>query len=128
MITAVDSNVLIDIFEPDPTYGPRARDALKLSLVEGEVVEGREAALDGLAGERVRRASLLAGAGAPRVDAEGAQVQAQVERRLGRARPFPVAEEVENSHALSPRLAHRAPSGLHLRLPAEVKVAAEERK
>lgn len=38
MITAVDSNVLIDIFEPDPTYGLRARDALKLALVEGEVV------------------------------------------------------------------------------------------
>ena len=38
MITAVDSNVLIDIFQPDPTFGPRSRDALKGALAEGEVV------------------------------------------------------------------------------------------
>ena len=37
MITAVDSNVLIDIFQPDPKFGPRSRDALKAALDQGEV-------------------------------------------------------------------------------------------
>ena len=38
MITAVDTNVLIDILEPDPAYGPTSRDALKRCLSEGAVV------------------------------------------------------------------------------------------
>lgn len=38
MITAVDTNVLIDILEPDPVYGPSSRDALKRCLREGAVV------------------------------------------------------------------------------------------
>jgi predicted nucleic acid-binding protein len=38
MITAVDTNILIDILEPDPTFGPASRDALKRSLSEGAVV------------------------------------------------------------------------------------------
>ncbi len=38
MITAVDTNILVDILEPDPDYGPASRDALKRSLQEGSVV------------------------------------------------------------------------------------------
>lgn len=38
MITAVDTNILVDILEPDPDYGPMSRDALKRSLREGSVV------------------------------------------------------------------------------------------
>lgn len=38
MITAVDSNVLIDVLSPDPDHGPLSRDALKRCLAEGELV------------------------------------------------------------------------------------------
>lgn len=38
MITAVDTNVLVDILEADPDYGPTSREALKRSLLQGSVV------------------------------------------------------------------------------------------
>jgi predicted nucleic acid-binding protein len=38
MITAVDSNVLIDILEPDPAFGPSSREALRKCLKEGAVI------------------------------------------------------------------------------------------
>lgn len=38
MITAVDTNILIDILEPDPSFGPASRDALKRCLLEGSMV------------------------------------------------------------------------------------------
>ncbi len=38
MITAVDTNVLIDILEPDPVHGLRSKEALKKCLKEGAVV------------------------------------------------------------------------------------------
>jgi len=38
MITAVDTNILIDILEPDPVYGPSSKEALKRCLHEGTVV------------------------------------------------------------------------------------------
>ena len=38
MITALDSNVLIDILEPDPEHGPASREALRRCLREGSVV------------------------------------------------------------------------------------------
>lgn len=38
MITAVDSNVLIDVLAPDPDHGPPSRDALKRCLAEGDLV------------------------------------------------------------------------------------------
>ena len=38
MITAVDTNVLVDILEPDPRYGPASGDALTRCLTEGTVV------------------------------------------------------------------------------------------
>jgi len=38
MITAVDTNILIDILEPDPVFGPASRDVLKRCLLEGSVV------------------------------------------------------------------------------------------
>ena len=38
MITAVDTNILIDILEPDPSFGPASKNALKRCLLEGSVV------------------------------------------------------------------------------------------
>ncbi len=38
MITAIDTNILIDILEPDPEYGPASRDALKRCMREGALV------------------------------------------------------------------------------------------
>ncbi len=38
MITAVDTNILIDILEPDPRYGAASGDALTRCLAEGTVV------------------------------------------------------------------------------------------
>jgi len=37
VITAVDTNVLIDILEPDPVHGPASRDALSRCLADGAV-------------------------------------------------------------------------------------------
>ena len=36
--TSVDSNVLLDVFVPDPTFGPLSRDALRRCLSEGGLV------------------------------------------------------------------------------------------
>lgn len=38
MITAVDSNVLLDVFAPDPTFGPRSGAAIRTALAEGRLV------------------------------------------------------------------------------------------
>lgn len=38
MITAVDTNILIDILEPDPVHGVRSKQALQKCLKEGAVV------------------------------------------------------------------------------------------
>lgn len=38
MITAVDTNILIDFLEPDPVYGTASLAALKRCLLEGSVV------------------------------------------------------------------------------------------
>lgn len=38
MITAVDTNVLIDVFAADPEFGPRSRDQLRRCLQEGGLV------------------------------------------------------------------------------------------
>ena len=38
MITAVDSNVLLDVFQADTRFGRRSADALEQSLAEGAVV------------------------------------------------------------------------------------------
>lgn len=38
MITAVDSTVLIDIFEPDPSFGPRSKEALREAIADGSVI------------------------------------------------------------------------------------------
>ncbi len=38
MITAVDTNILIDILEPDPIFGLSSKEALKRCLKEGVVV------------------------------------------------------------------------------------------
>lgn len=37
MITAVDTNILIDILEPDPIFGPASREALKQCTMEGAI-------------------------------------------------------------------------------------------
>lgn len=38
MITAIDTNILVDIFEPDPVFGPASRAALKRCMQEGSVI------------------------------------------------------------------------------------------
>ncbi len=38
MITAVDTNVLLDVFGADPNFGPRAKDAVRRCLAEGGLV------------------------------------------------------------------------------------------
>jgi predicted nucleic acid-binding protein len=38
VITAVDTNVLLDIFGADPRFGPRSREALRDCLAEGGLV------------------------------------------------------------------------------------------
>jgi len=38
VITAIDTNILIDILEPDPVFGPDSREVLKRCLHEGSVI------------------------------------------------------------------------------------------
>ena len=38
MITAVDSNILLDVFLADPRHGPASRDALRRCRAEGSLV------------------------------------------------------------------------------------------
>ena len=38
MITGIDTNILVDILEPDPAYGPASKEALKRCLHEGSVI------------------------------------------------------------------------------------------
>jgi predicted nucleic acid-binding protein len=38
VITAVDTNILIDVLEPDPVYGPASLESLRTCLQEGTVV------------------------------------------------------------------------------------------
>jgi predicted nucleic acid-binding protein len=38
VITAVDTSVLLDVFLPDPTFGPPSREALQICLDEGSLV------------------------------------------------------------------------------------------
>ena len=38
MITAVDTNVLLDVFGADPEFGPRSAEALRRCLAEGSLV------------------------------------------------------------------------------------------
>ena len=38
MITAIDTNILIDIFEPDPEFGQASKQALRRCLQEGSVI------------------------------------------------------------------------------------------
>ena len=38
MITAVDTNIIIDVLEPDPEHGPGSREALRRCLREGSLL------------------------------------------------------------------------------------------
>ena len=38
MITAIDTNVLLDVFGADPTFGPRSRDVLQRCIDEGRLI------------------------------------------------------------------------------------------
>jgi predicted nucleic acid-binding protein len=38
MITAVDTNVLVDVFKADPTFGPHSAETLARCLDEGSLV------------------------------------------------------------------------------------------
>src|SRR5262245_24632475 len=65
---------------------------------EAEVVEDGKAAVAGLGGEAGRGFGRRRLAGEGDVDAEGPQLEAEVEGGLGGAGPLPVAEEVEDAH------------------------------
>jgi hypothetical protein len=41
MITAVDSNVLLDVFGADSTFGPPSRQVLRRCLAEGSLITAR---------------------------------------------------------------------------------------
>ena len=38
MITAVDSNILLDVFAADPEHGGASREALRRSIAEGSLI------------------------------------------------------------------------------------------
>jgi predicted nucleic acid-binding protein len=38
VITAVDTNVLIDVFGADPTFGASSREALRLAIAQGSLI------------------------------------------------------------------------------------------
>lgn len=38
MISAVDTSVLLDVFESDPTFGPTSREALRAARAHGRIV------------------------------------------------------------------------------------------
>ena len=38
MITAIDTNIIIDILEPDPVFGPASKAALKSCIQDGSVI------------------------------------------------------------------------------------------
>jgi predicted nucleic acid-binding protein len=38
MITGVDTNILVDILEPDPVYGPDSKALFKRCVKEGRVI------------------------------------------------------------------------------------------
>lgn len=38
MITAVDTNVLLDVFGADPTFGPRSKQAVRTCFTEGRLI------------------------------------------------------------------------------------------
>jgi len=38
VITAIDTNILIDILEPDPVFGPASKEALKRCFQDGSVI------------------------------------------------------------------------------------------
>ena len=38
MITAVDTNVLVDVFGADPIFGPASKDTIRRSLAEGRLI------------------------------------------------------------------------------------------
>lgn len=106
MITAVDSNVLIDIFEPDPTFGPRSRDALKRALAEGEVVacdivwaEVLATFGDAAAAEDAMRRLGVHFGGVELATASAAGVAWRSYRRTGGARERLVADFLVGAHA-----------------------------
>lgn len=77
MITAVDANILVDIFEPDPKFGELSRKAVRRCLAEGslvacEVVWAEIAARFGAAGMGAQALTDLGVRFAP-IDIEGAE-------------------------------------------------------
>lgn len=54
MITAVDTNVLLDVFFPDPTFGPLSKESLRAASGEGALIicEAAYAEVAGLFSEK----------------------------------------------------------------------------
>jgi hypothetical protein len=68
------------------------------AAVEAEAVERFESAIARRGGEVCRGIRRGRGAEKSRVDPANAELEAQVERGLGRPGPLPVAEEMEDAH------------------------------
>lgn len=106
MITAVDTNVLLDVLGADPTYGPNSRDALQRCLDEGslilsEVVWAETAAAFDGADEMDRALSLLGAdiSATSREAATAAGVAWLTYRRAGGPRSRVIADFLVGAHA-----------------------------
>jgi hypothetical protein len=109
MITAVDTNVLVDILEPDPVHGPGSREALRRCLREGSVVacevvwaevvtaygHTQDAALDALTSMGIVYSEMGMEAAL-----QAAKSWYAYRRRRGRGRPRIAADFLIGGHAL----------------------------
>ena len=108
MITAVDTNVLVDILEPDPRYGTPSGDTLTRCLGEGTVVacDVVWAEVATVYGEK--QTELLAALEILRIDYSEVSREAALEaarhwhtyRRRGGARQRIAADFIVGAHAL----------------------------
>lgn len=107
-MTAIDTNILIDVLEPDPVYGPASRETLRHCLREGavvacEVVWAEVATAYGHAPERVAEALDRIGIDYSPMSREAAFMAAQhwhAYRQRGGTRERIVADFLIGGHAL----------------------------
>ena len=107
MITAVDSNVLLDVLGADPTFGPASADALRTAIREGRLV-ACEAVWAEVAGSFVSPAAAREALGLLNLEFSALTVEAALEagiawrayRQRGGARTRVAADFLIGAHAL----------------------------
>lgn len=106
MITAVDTNILIDIFGADPTYGASSRDALIRCTDEGALIAGDAVWAETTAAfstqEAAAGALAVLGVGFSPLTSESAAAAGEVwreYRRAGGPRTRVVADFLVGAHA-----------------------------